>query len=37
MVSVNKMIVNLEKFQGIIIDKKKHNHTADTPVLIRKI
>ena len=25
----NKMIVNLGKFQGIIIDKKKQNHTAE--------
>ena len=25
----NKMIVNLRKFQGIFIDKKKQNHTAE--------
>ena len=33
----NKMIVSPGKFQGIIIDKKKQNHTAEYISSIRKI
>ena len=33
----NKMIVNPGKFQGIIIDKKKQNHTAEYISSIKKI
>ena len=35
--SLNKMIVNPGKFQGIIIDKKKQNHTAEYISSIKKI